>query len=165
MSTGKKRESNRRWREANPESVRESDRRYRAANPESVRESQRRRREANRETIRESSRRYREAHRKEIAEHDHERHESIRAAVFDHYGRSCQCCGAADQLTIDHVNGGGAEHREELFGKGRAAGSTAMYLWLIRNGFPPGFQPLCRPCNRSKGRGECCQLDHQEATR
>jgi len=32
--------------------------------------------------------------------------------------------------------------------------------WLIKNGFPEGFQTLCRPCNGSKGDGDRCKLNH-----
>ena len=78
-----------------------------------------------------------------------------RAAVFGHYGEACACCGASSGLTIDHANGGGKEHRAEIGG-----GSTAMYRWLVRNGFPDGFQTLCRPCNISKSDGARCRLYH-----
>lgn len=80
-----------------------------------------------------------------------------RQAVFDHYGHACACCGSADRLTIDHINGDGRQHREDLFGRNQC-GSMVMYLWLIRNGFPDGFQALCLPCNTSKGDGAQCGL-------
>jgi hypothetical protein len=80
-----------------------------------------------------------------------------RAQVFAHYGLSCTCCGTADELTIDHVNGDGAEHRAELGNRG----GTFIYHWLVVNGFPAGFQVLCGPCNRSKGRKAACQIDHE----
>jgi hypothetical protein len=83
----------------------------------------------------------------------------LREAVFSHYGQQCSCCGVTDRLTIDHINGGGGEHRKRLFGRPRQAGYP-FYAWLARNGFPPGYQVLCLPCNQSKGRGERCQLDH-----
>jgi hypothetical protein len=81
--------------------------------------------------------------------------------VLDHYGRACTCCGATADLTIDHVSSNGNAHRIELFG--RAAESTQMYRWLIRNGFPAGYQVLCRACNGSKGDGPSCRLDHGSA--
>ena len=34
---------------------------------------------------------------------------------------------------------------------------------LIANGFPGGFQALCRRCNASKGDGEHCRLGHGTA--
>lgn len=79
----------------------------------------------------------------------------IRQRVFAHYGTTCACCGTADALTIDHVNGDGKRHREEIGHRGRE-----IYAWLIRNDFPPGFQTLCKSCNCSKREGERCQLIH-----
>jgi hypothetical protein len=83
--------------------------------------------------------------------------ELVRTAVFDHYGWSCACCGTTVNLSIDHLNGNGREHRIEIFGE-LAAGD--MYGWLVRNGFPGDFQTLCRPCNSSKGKGALCRIDH-----
>jgi len=84
----------------------------------------------------------------------------VRDRVLHHYGRVCACCGSTEDLTVDHVEGGGAEHREELFGRRRGTESTAFYRWLIENGFPEGFQALCRPCNSSKQNGAACRLRH-----
>lgn len=103
---------------------------------------------------------YREEHRDIIAAQERERRASIRAQVFAHYGDACACCGTAERLTIDHVNGDGAQHRLELFGDPQGASATQFYFWLIQNGFPAGFQVLCRPCNISKRRGERCRINH-----
>ena len=83
-------------------------------------------------------------------------------AVYDHYGRACRCCGATHDLTLDHTNGDGQEHRAQLHG--HHTDSHAIYRWIIRHGFPPIFQPLCRPCNRSKGKGSACRM-HSVTTR
>lgn len=74
-------------------------------------------------------------------------------AVFEYYGMECACCGEdADLafLTIDHIDGNGREHkRQERIGD--------MYAWLIRKGFPGGFQTLCYNCNLGKYRnGNIC---------
>jgi hypothetical protein len=82
----------------------------------------------------------------------------VRAAVFGWYGTSCWCCAAVEDLTIDHVNGGGGEHRAALFGN--AHESFRFYLWLIDQGFPEDYQTLCRPCNASKAGGPACRLTH-----
>jgi len=74
--------------------------------------------------------------------------------VLEHYGTACACCGATEDLTIDHINGDGKAHRDEL---GNPSSST-FYHWLARNGFPEGYQTLCTPCNLSKGNRECCLL-------
>jgi len=78
----------------------------------------------------------------------------MRKAVFDHYGWACARCGSTERLTIDHVNEDGYAHRESLFGKRggkkQRGGAYHFYGWLVRNGFPDGFQTLCSPCNTRK---------------
>ena len=109
----------------------------------------------NRATIR-----WRQANPEKVRERDRRRQQELRDAVFGHYGRVCACpgCSATENLEIDHVNGGGNAHRTELFGRPNA--SHEFYAWLIANNFPEGFQPLCRPCNRSKRETAACRLDH-----
>jgi hypothetical protein len=85
------------------------------------------------------------------------RRDRLRSEVFAHYGQACACCGSTDRLTIDHIAGTGADHRKELFG-GRQIAGTRFYAWLIRQGFPDGYQTLCAPCNRSKGTGARCRM-------
>ena len=87
----------------------------------------------------------------------------LRAAVLGHYGTACACCGAAERLSIDHVEGNGARHRQELFG-GKSS-SQRMYRWLVKQGFPDGFQTLCLPCNQSKGNGRECKRHNPGAVR
>lgn len=78
----------------------------------------------------------------------------LRDQVLDHYGRVCACpgCGATEGLTIDHV-----DPAADL-----ATGLTSYKLcrWIIKNGFPEGFQILCKPCNSSKKDGPACRIDH-----
>jgi len=66
---------------------------------------------------------------------------------------TCACCGEPiiEFLTIDHINGGGCKHRQKI-GVG-----TVFYHWLIKNGFPEGYQVLCYNCNcgRDKNGGMC----------
>lgn len=87
-------------------------------------------------------------------------YEVTRALVFDHYGRLCRCCGSWRSLTIDHVDGHGAEHREEL---GNPS-TRQFYRWLIVHNYPPGFQTLCFHCNSSKKRGQFCALHRKLLT-
>jgi hypothetical protein len=86
----------------------------------------------------------------------------LRAKIFGHYGHECSCCGSGANLTLDHRDGNGGEHRAELLGNHRRAG-TNFYPWVIANGYPPGFQTLCRSCGSSKGNGPACRLDHRMA--
>ena len=82
----------------------------------------------------------------------------VRVQVFDHYGWACACCGTTEgRLTIDHIDGNGRAHRIELFGAPNSAGMP-FYAWLVRNGFPGGFQTLCSRCNNAKGASPACPL-------
>lgn len=90
----------------------------------------------------------------------------VRDEVFEVYGRECVCCGTTENLTLDHVNANGAEHRE-LLGTG-----INFYAWLVQNGFPdecgPGgeyeLQTLCSVCNSSKANATHCRMHckHEE---
>lgn len=80
-----------------------------------------------------------------------DRNRRNRLIVLQHYGCYCHCkscdCKVTNprHLTIDHVNNDGAKHRREVIGvKG------GIYRWLIKNGFPEGFQVLCWNCNCAK---------------
>jgi hypothetical protein len=140
------------YRDANREKLRTAGRERRRDNPESAREQSRRSREKYPERNRGRSRRWRSEHLEEVREQQRASYAADRAAVLDHYGRTCACCGTADRPTIDHVNGDGREHREEIGRK--------IYRWLVENDFPSGFQTLCRPCNISKRDGDRCRIDH-----
>ena len=80
-----------------------------------------------------------------------ESHRKRRRLVLEHYGKRCMCCGETEEafLTVDHVHGGGNEHRRQL-GHGKIVGSSRFYAYLVREGFPAGFQLLCHNCNFAK---------------
>lgn len=71
---------------------------------------------------------------------------------------ACSCCGETMMqfLALDHINGGGRKHRQELGGGG-------YWTWLRANDFPPGFRVLCHNCNlgRQFNGGTC---PHEETT-
>lgn len=78
--------------------------------------------------------------------------------ALEAYGSKCECCGETEPafLCIDHVNGGGNQHRAEL----KQAG-TDLYKWLKKEGYPPGFRVLCWNCNAAIGMyGHC---PHEES--
>lgn len=78
----------------------------------------------------------------------------MRTTVLTHYGGKCECCGEDEPLflTVDHINGGGKKHRQEIGG-----GGFYLHRWLIKNNFPEGFRILCFNCNcgRSLNKGVC----------
>jgi hypothetical protein len=87
-------------------------------------------------------------------------HHSVRLEVLTHYSRGipqCACCGETTVafLAIDHIDGGGNEHRAEI---GTAANSFAT--WLRRNGFPEGYRVLCHNCNQAHGAFGYCPHTH-----
>lgn len=81
-----------------------------------------------------------------------ERRRLARNRILAAYGEKCACCGESDEafLVVDHINGGGREHRRAI------GGSHRFYGWLVREGFPPGFQILCYNCNAAKERHDGC---------
>jgi len=82
-----------------------------------------------------------------------------RERIISKYGGACVCCDETRRefLAIDHVNGGGAEHRREVNGQ--------VYAWLEKNGYPAGFRILCHNCNMSRGiYGFCPHETERKAT-
>jgi hypothetical protein len=83
-----------------------------------------------------------------------------KVTVLTHYGKdgklACVRCGFDDirALSIDHINGGGLRHIRSL--------NCHIYVWLIRNNFPSGFQTLCMNCQWVKRaeNGECFRKHH-----
>lgn len=70
----------------------------------------------------------------------------LRRQVIEAYGGLCACCGerTPEFLSVDHVNGDGAQHRRDIKGP--------LYRWLKANKFPQeGFRLLCFNCNCAKG--------------
>ncbi len=85
------------------------------------------------------------------------RAQNRRRLCLDYYGPNCRCCGESETafLVLDHIDGGGRAHRQQ-----EGVGNK-LHLWIIRNGFPEGFQTLCANCNMAKEWREGCP--HQEA--
>lgn len=149
------RERARRWREANRERALEGQRRWYQANREKANDKSRLYYQEHREEQLEAGRRRREDNKEERRERQRQYREGIRQKVLAYYSPSsppcCACCGTREDLTIDHINGGGNEHRKEI-------GVAFFPAWLVKENFPPGYQVLCRKCNTSKGDSENCHL-------
>ena len=80
---------------------------------------------------------------------NHELEQRVKLEVFLHYSGmvlACIRCGYSDirALSIDHINGDGAQQRREL------GGGIGIYRWLQRNDYPAGYQVLCMNCQYLK---------------
>ncbi len=122
----KRREISRQWASDNREKSHESNRRYRQANPDKVAEKNSRWQRTNPDRVNAITNRHRT--RKTEAGGSYTAAEW--KALCDHHGNKCLRCGRKNvKLTADHVNPvakGGHSDIENI-------------------------QPLCRPCNSSKG--------------
>lgn len=84
-----------------------------------------------------------------------QRHVESRLRALRHYSPtdppSCACCGEDEPafLAIDHINGGGHQHRKRMR-RGRG-GVSSIQFWLEANGYPDGFRVLCHNCNQATG--------------
>ena len=84
---------------------------------------------------------------------DRVRTRRLRLEMLQVYGQVCACCGEEREefLTLDHVHGGGNEHRR------RVGSGVRVYRDLKRRGWPrDGFQVLCYNCNCAHGRCGYC---------
>ncbi len=97
----------------------------------------------------------------QIRDYHNQRNARIRVEVLLHYSNgtlTCQCCqtGPIEFLCIDHIEGGGRRHRQEITGN--------IYDWLRRNKYPEGFRVLCHNCNMSRGLYGYCPHDKERET-
>ena len=92
---------------------------------------------------------YGKKHKKELGQKKKQRDKNHRKIVFEHYGVQCCRCGISDidVLTIDHIKPvGGKKRRKQLHG----GSGHSIYIWLIKQNLPNGYQTLCRNCNWKK---------------
>ena len=82
--------------------------------------------------------------------------DNLRNLVYAHYSEGlmkCNCCGESTYrfLTLDHIEGGGNEHRKQV------GGSVAVLKDIVKNDYPEGYQVLCFNCNcgRAYNNGVC----------
>lgn len=76
--------------------------------------------------------------------------------IIYHYSKGtmkCECCNETEIefLTVNHINGGGQKHRNQLKSRG-----TDLYTFLKGNNFPEGYNILCLNCNFAEGHAGIC---------
>lgn len=103
---------------------------------------------------------YREKRGEELKALKRNYYKEYRLKVLGHYSDGaleCKCCqeDTYEFLSIDHINGGGNQHRKKL-------GSKYIYSWLVQNDYPDGYRVLCYNCNCAKGFYGRCPHETQE---
>lgn len=84
------------------------------------------------------------------------RNRKLKTDAMNAYGGCrCVCCGESeiDFLNIDHIDGGGTQHRKTI------GAGVKFYRWLRNNQYPTGYQVLCANCNL--GKHICHQCPHK----
>lgn len=89
-------------------------------------------------------------------------YQKIRWEVLCHYSNGspeCACCGETQPefLSIDHVNGGGNQHRKSF--------NLPIYKLLKKEGLPEGYRVLCHNCNQAIGYHGYCPHERARANR
>ena len=89
-------------------------------------------------------------------------YDKARLGALIHYSGDppqCACCGEKmiEFLTLDHIDGNGAEHRRQIEKEyGWKLGGNQLVFWLKRKNYPEGFQVLCANCNFGKRTNKEC---------
>jgi len=105
---------------------------------------------ANIDEVRRKAREYTKIHKEELRIKSKESAIQLKKDAFNAYGGiKCTCCGETELifLTIDHINGGGSQHRKKI--------KNSMYQWLKNNNYPHGYRVLCFNCNWAEANGGC----------
>lgn len=145
-------EQQKQYKLANQEEIKRKKREYYQKHKEEIRKKRREYHNTHKQEEAAQTRAYRESHKNELKLYRSLYHQAynplLKLEAVTHYGNGkpvCVKCGYDDirALSIDHVNGGGAQHRRKLH-------NYNMYAWLKRNNYPDGFQTLCRNCQAIK---------------
>ena len=114
-------------------------------------------RKKNKKKLNAQSKKYYENNIGEISEYRKNKNSDLKREILSHYCTSekleCACCkeNIFEFLTINHINGGGVQHRKSL----KLYGAN-LYYWLKNNKYPNGYNVLCFNCNCADGAyGRC----------
>jgi predicted Holliday junction resolvase-like endonuclease len=141
------------WRKNNPEKDREIKKRYYQKNREKILQREKKYRDANKEKIKEILKRWYQKNKDAVSQ----KRLQLKVKVLIHYSGNppkCACCGETiiEFLTIDHIKGGGNKHKKSL----NLSMGYSFYYWLVKNGYPEGYQVLCMNCNWGKRNSGVC---------
>ena len=103
------------------------------------------------EERKEYMRKYAEEHKESIVPYKKEKARiawlTLKEPIFERLGKVCIQCGYSNQgaLQIDHINGGGSEHRRQI------TGPSKYYQEILADPLiEEHYQILCANCNQLK---------------
>lgn len=84
--------------------------------------------------------------------------------IVNHYSNgtnTCRCCGEnnIDFLSIDHIVNGKGNPKTEV------KSGYNLYIQLIKDNYPEGYQILCYNCNQCKGYFGICSHQKENINR
>jgi hypothetical protein len=134
------------YRRSHPEVIRKIDAKYRAAYPDKIKTKRVKWENENPDRLRKYRAKYYTANHNKWEE----RHNSNKMKCLVHYSSAKpECCWAGcnvtdtDMLQIDHIHNNGASNKKDY-------GTGKLYVWLIKNNMPEGYQVLCANHNWKK---------------
>ena len=106
------------------------------------------------------SKHYRKENHKILCEAKRSYWKRQRLIVLLHYSNGrlrCRCCGEKtyEFMSLDHIHGNGNKQRRKIK-------SNYLLNWIIKQGFPKGYQVLCHNCNLAKGFYGRCPHFHKK---
>jgi hypothetical protein len=121
--------------------------RYRSKHPEKIKAARTRYKKAHPEKIKAYRSRYKKAHPDQNRKWRRASYAKARYEAIYHYSNGtlkCAVCGDRhyEFLEIDHINGGGKEHKRKI--------NSTIFQWVRQNNYPDGYQVLCSNCNNKK---------------
>lgn len=77
-----------------------------------------------------------------VIEYKDRKYFDLKSKLVEYYG-PCYCCGETNIrfLSIDHINGGGRQHKKEF------SSHYGVYEHIINSNFPEEYRIACLNCN------------------
>lgn len=102
---------------------------------------------------------YRDTHKEETRARTKKSRKTLRTTILELLGNVCACCGDTtyEFLAVDHINGGGNQHRKSL------KNPCTIYRQIRDDPeFRKLFQVLCHNCNCSRGFHGYCPHERED---
>ena len=140
--------------ERNKDRINSEQRKHYKDNREEILAVNREWRKNNPDKTKAQSKKYYAKNKDKLSKTNSEAHRRRKMMCIEHYSggtNACECCGEShtEFLAIDHIEGGGREHK-------RRERITGMHEYLVGHGFPDGYRILCHNCNMAVGHGGTC---------